>query len=43
MKTGMSHATPPGSPTVGGGSGAGLSGVQGLLCGGMDSQHDGNC
>jgi hypothetical protein len=42
MKTGMSNASPPGSPTVGD-WGAGLGGVQGLACAGMDSQHDGNC
>jgi hypothetical protein len=43
MKTGMSNASPPGSPTVGDGWGAGLSGVQGLACEGMDSQHNWNC
>ena len=43
MKTGMSNASPPGSATVGDGWGAGLSGVQGLACGGMDSQEDWNC
>jgi hypothetical protein len=43
MKTGMSNASPPGSPTVGDGWCAGLSGVQGLACGGMDSQQNWNC
>jgi hypothetical protein len=41
--TGLTNASPSGSPTVGNGWDAGLSGVQGLTCGGMDSQENWNC
>jgi hypothetical protein len=43
METGMSNASPAGDATVGDGWRAGLSGVQGLACGGMDSQQNWNC
>ena len=43
METGMSNASQWGDATTGNGWGVGLSGMQGLLCGGMDSQAHWNC
>lgn len=42
METGMPNASPAEDATVGNGWGVGRSGVQGLLCGGMDSQRNWN-
>jgi hypothetical protein len=43
MESGLSNASPSKDATVGNGWGVGLSGMQGLLCGGMDSQDNWNC
>jgi RHS repeat-associated protein len=43
IESGMSNASPSQDATVGNSWGVGLSGMQGLLCGGMDSQDNWNC
>jgi hypothetical protein len=43
IESGMSAASPSKSATVGNSWGVGLSGVQGLICGGLDNQKNANC
>jgi hypothetical protein len=43
IETGMSNAHPSKDATVGNSWGVGISGAQGLLCGGMDGQQNWNC
>jgi hypothetical protein len=40
---GMSHSSPMQDATYGNSVGVGLSTVQGMLCGGLDSQNNWNC
>ena len=43
IEGGLSNASPSTDATVGNSWGIGLSGVQGLLCGGLDNHEHSNC